>query len=88
MIAGRVYEKAWENLIETSTQVLFYLMLKMRMSISEKKKKKDPTTRNICFGISTQVVKMFQNMAFICSSPTLVIPICQGRYSLNIQWLV
>lgn len=40
MIAGRVYEKAWENLIETSTQVLFYLMLKMRMSISEKKKKK------------------------------------------------
>lgn len=39
MIAGGVYEKAWENLIETSAQVLFYLMLKIRMSITEKKKK-------------------------------------------------
>lgn len=39
MIAGSVYEKACENFIETSTHMLFYLMLKVSMFIRGGKKK-------------------------------------------------
>lgn len=39
MIARSVYKKACENFIETSTHVLFYLMLKVSMFIRGGKKK-------------------------------------------------
>ena len=84
MIAGRVYEKAYENFIETSTQVPFYLMLKMSMSVRKKKK----LLRIFVLGSQLRSLRCPKIWHLFAQAQLLGINICQGRYSLNIQQLI